>query len=35
MEEVNGHTAVLGRWLERLREGDQAAGSEVTNALHR
>ena len=31
MGEVNGHTAVLGRWLERLREGDEAARSEVIN----
>jgi RNA polymerase sigma-70 factor (ECF subfamily) len=31
MSEVNGHTAVLGRWLERLREGDEAARSEVVN----
>jgi RNA polymerase sigma-70 factor (ECF subfamily) len=25
MGEVDGHTAVLGRWLERLRQGDEAA----------
>jgi RNA polymerase sigma-70 factor (ECF subfamily) len=31
MAEVNGHTAVLGRWLERLREGDEAARGEVIN----
>ena len=31
MGEVNGHTAVLGRWLERLRDGDEAARSEVIN----
>jgi RNA polymerase sigma-70 factor (ECF subfamily) len=31
MGEVNGHTAVLGRWLQRLREGDEAARSEVIN----
>jgi RNA polymerase sigma-70 factor (ECF subfamily) len=31
MREVNGHTAVLGRWLERLREGDEAARHEVIN----
>jgi RNA polymerase sigma-70 factor (ECF subfamily) len=31
MGEVNGHTAVLGRWLERLRGGDEAARSEVIN----
>jgi RNA polymerase sigma-70 factor (ECF subfamily) len=29
MGEVNGHTAVLGRWLERLRQGDEAARHEV------
>jgi RNA polymerase sigma-70 factor (ECF subfamily) len=29
MGEVNDHTAVLGRWLERLREGDEAARNEV------
>jgi RNA polymerase sigma-70 factor (ECF subfamily) len=29
MGEVNGHTAVLGRWLERLREGDEAARGEI------
>jgi RNA polymerase sigma-70 factor (ECF subfamily) len=31
MHEVNGHTAILGRWLERLREGDEAARHEVIN----
>jgi RNA polymerase sigma-70 factor (ECF subfamily) len=31
MGEVNGHTAVLGRWLERLREGDEAARHELIN----
>jgi RNA polymerase sigma-70 factor (ECF subfamily) len=31
MDEVNSHTAVLGRWLERLREGDEAARNEVIN----
>jgi RNA polymerase sigma-70 factor (ECF subfamily) len=31
MGEVNGHTAILGRWLERLRDGDEAARSEVIN----
>ena len=29
MTEVNGHTAVLERWLERLRQGDEAARQEV------
>jgi hypothetical protein len=31
MGEVNSHTAVLGRWLERLRAGDEAARNEVIN----
>ena len=31
MDEVNGHTAVLGKWLERLRDGDEAARDEVIN----
>jgi RNA polymerase sigma-70 factor (ECF subfamily) len=31
MGEDNGHTAVLERWLERLRKGDEAARSEVIN----
>ena len=31
MGEVKGHTAILGRWLERLRDGDEAARSEVIN----
>jgi RNA polymerase sigma-70 factor (ECF subfamily) len=31
MAEVNGHTAVLGKWLERLRDGDEAARNEVIN----
>jgi RNA polymerase sigma-70 factor (ECF subfamily) len=31
MGEVNGHTAILGRWLERLREGDEAARRELIN----
>jgi RNA polymerase sigma factor (sigma-70 family) len=31
MGEVNGHTAVLGQWLERLRDGDEAARHEVLN----
>ncbi len=30
MEEA-GHTAVLGRWLERLRAGDEVARNEVIN----
>jgi len=29
MEEVQGHTAVLGQWLERLKQGNEAARSEV------
>jgi RNA polymerase sigma-70 factor (ECF subfamily) len=29
MEEVQGHTAVLGQWLERLKQGDDAARNEV------
>jgi RNA polymerase sigma-70 factor (ECF subfamily) len=31
MAEVNSHTAVLGKWLERLRDGDEAARNEVIN----
>jgi RNA polymerase sigma-70 factor (ECF subfamily) len=31
MGEVNGHTAILRRWLERLRDGNEAARSEVIN----
>ncbi len=27
------HTVVLGRWLERLRQGDEAAGEEARNAV--
>jgi RNA polymerase sigma factor (sigma-70 family) len=33
MGEVNGHTAVLGRWLEQLRQGDQAAAAEARNEV--
>ena len=33
MDEVNGHTAVLGRWLERLRQGDRAASDEARNEV--
>ena len=29
MEEAQGHTAVLGQWLERLKQGDNAARNEV------
>jgi RNA polymerase sigma-70 factor (ECF subfamily) len=29
MGEVDGHTAVLGRWLVRLRQGDEAAAEEA------
>lgn len=29
MAEVNGHTAILGRWLERLRQGDASARPEI------
>jgi RNA polymerase sigma factor (sigma-70 family) len=29
MAEVDGHTAVLGRWLERLRQGDESARAEI------
>jgi RNA polymerase sigma factor (sigma-70 family) len=31
MGEVNGHTGVLSQWLERLRQGDEAARREVIN----
>jgi hypothetical protein len=31
MGEVSGHTAILGRLLERLREGEEAARHEVIN----
>jgi RNA polymerase sigma-70 factor (ECF subfamily) len=31
MAEVNAHTAILGQWLERLREGDEGARHEVIN----
>jgi RNA polymerase sigma-70 factor (ECF subfamily) len=33
MAEVNGHTAVLRRWLERLRQGDPAASEEACGAV--
>jgi RNA polymerase sigma-70 factor (ECF subfamily) len=33
MGEDNGHTAVLGRWLERLRQGDEAAWEEARNGV--
>jgi RNA polymerase sigma factor (sigma-70 family) len=29
MEEIQGHTAILGQWLERLQQGDDAARNEV------
>jgi RNA polymerase sigma-70 factor (ECF subfamily) len=36
MAEVNGHTAVLGRWLERLRQGDGSARQAIiTHASER
>ncbi len=31
MSEVKGHTAILGQWLEQLREGDEAARHAVIN----
>jgi RNA polymerase sigma-70 factor (ECF subfamily) len=33
MAEVNRHTAVLGQWLERLRQGDEAASREARNEV--
>jgi RNA polymerase sigma-70 factor (ECF subfamily) len=33
MGEVNDHTAVLGRWLERLRQGDPAAAAEARDEV--
>ena len=33
MAEPDGHTAVLGRWLERLRQGDPAAAEEARNEV--
>jgi RNA polymerase sigma-70 factor (ECF subfamily) len=33
MGEVNAYTAVLGRWLEQLRHGDQAASEEARNEV--
>jgi RNA polymerase sigma factor (sigma-70 family) len=33
MGEVNGHTAILGRWLERLRQGDQTAAEKARNEV--
>jgi RNA polymerase sigma-70 factor (ECF subfamily) len=33
MGEVSGHTAVLGRWLERLRQGVEAASAEARNEV--
>jgi RNA polymerase sigma-70 factor (ECF subfamily) len=33
MEPVIGHTAVLGRWLQQLRQGDEAASLEARNEL--
>jgi RNA polymerase sigma-70 factor (ECF subfamily) len=33
MGEVSSHTAVLGRWLERLGQGDQAAAEEARNGV--
>jgi RNA polymerase sigma-70 factor (ECF subfamily) len=36
MPEVDGHTAVLGRWLERLRQGDESARQQIiTHACQR
>jgi RNA polymerase sigma factor (sigma-70 family) len=29
MAEVNGHTTILGQWLERLRQGDESARQEI------
>jgi RNA polymerase sigma-70 factor (ECF subfamily) len=33
MGQENGHTAVLGRWLERLRQGDEAAAQQARNEV--
>jgi RNA polymerase sigma-70 factor (ECF subfamily) len=33
MGEVNGHTAVLGQWLERLRQGDEAASEQARSEV--
>jgi RNA polymerase sigma factor (sigma-70 family) len=33
MGEVSGHTAVLGQWLERLRQGDEAASKQARSEV--